>query len=165
MAIIDVLIIIIIFAFMLLGFVFGFIHALGSLIGTAVALLISGIAINPISEKLTFVLGGGITTKILIFLALFLIVSHLIGFLFSIAEKIFHFLYWIPFAKTIDRILGSVFGLIEGIIVCGIVLFLISQILPDNALKDMISSSVLGETLIGIVVLFKIFLPEIRITK
>ena len=54
---------------------------------------------------------------------------------FLVLEKVFGVVTWLPFASSLNRLLGAVFGFVEGVIVLGIVLYYAMQHLPDAALR------------------------------
>lgn len=131
LSIADVVILLIIFGFTFAGFFFGFIHTLGSLVGTIAGFFVASHFSSVVADWLEPVLGGGGVVRVVLFVLLFLLVSRLAGFLFWLAEKAFHFISIIPFLKSINRLLGAVLGVIEGVIVVGAALYYSSTILPE----------------------------------
>lgn len=109
MPLIDIILLVIITAFTLFGFWFGFIHTFGSLIG-----FFGGIFI---ASRFYDYFGGGIPFRIFIFVLIFILVGRLVGLFFSIINKAFHLIRIIPFTSSINRLLGALFGFTEGILV------------------------------------------------
>ncbi|MCR4314104.1 MAG: CvpA family protein, partial [Candidatus Uhrbacteria bacterium] len=75
-------------------------------------------------------------------------------------EKIFGIFSWIPFAKSLDKLLGGFFGFIEGVMVVGVVLFYAMQVLPDDTLRTMLESSFVADFLIATMSVLQVFFPE-----
>ena len=67
---------------------------------------------------------------------------------------------WIPFAHSLDRVLGALFGFIEGVIVVGVVLFYAMQVLPDDTLRTALETSVVADFLIATMSVLQVFFPE-----
>ncbi|MDO8581605.1 MAG: CvpA family protein [bacterium] len=114
----DVILILIVFGFLLFGLWFGLIYTFGALIGTVVGAFIAG-------QFYTIV--PGTLPRLAAFIIIFLIVSRLVGFGFSLLDKAFHILSIIPFLKSINRLGGGIFGLLEGVLVVGTILIVASR--------------------------------------
>lgn len=160
MTFLDIVLLVIVGAFVFFGLFFGFFHAIGSLIGTGVSIFITYKLIDPVFDQIGFLLGGGTFARVSLFIALFLLISKLIGLVFWLLRKVFGILTWIPFATSIDRILGAVFGLIEGIVFIAVALFYAVRVLPDNTIQTLIEKSFFIEYLIPLITILKPFIPE-----
>ncbi len=159
MAFIDIVFILIIAAFVFFGFFFGLVHTLGSLVGVVVAIIFSSRLVDPAMDAFGFLFGGGDAARIIIFILIFFVISRLVGIVFWILGKIWDVVSWIPFAKTIDRLLGGVLGLVEGIVVIGVILFYASQVLPEGTLRTILETSFMAKYLIATTGMFQSFLP------
>ncbi len=147
-------------AFVLFGFWFGFIHTIGSLVGTFVGTIFATRLIDPVSELFAFIgMDSGIG-KVILFILLFLLITRLVGLVFWLLGKIFGFVKHIPFAKSANRLLGGLFGFIEGVIVVGVVAYYAMQILPEDTLLTWLESSAVAEYLIGAVSVLQFMMPE-----
>lgn len=163
---VDVLLILIVGLFVLFGLFFGLVHTLGSLVGTILGIVLSTRLIEPAFDRVGFLFGGGGAAKVIIFIIIFLLVSRLIGLLFWIVERIFGVLAMVPFAKSINRLLGAVFGFAEGVIVVGVVLFFAMQYLPDDAVKAALEQSSVADFLIATMAALQVLFPEgVRLIK
>lgn len=160
MGFIDIVLIVIVGAFVLFGFFFGLVHTLGSLIGTIIGIFFASRLIDPTFETFGFLFGGGTFARIIIFVLIFFLITRLVGLVFWFVEKVFDVLAWIPFARSLDRLLGGLFGFIEGVIVVGVVLFYAMQVLPDDALKTMLETSVVADFLVATMSALQILFPE-----
>lgn len=142
----DIILLIILGSFTLFGFWFGFIHTLGSLLGTAVGAFIASHFYAPIASWIQQLTGGNENlVKVIVFLLIFVIANRLVGFAFWLIEKIFNILKIIPFLSTINRLLGGILGLIEGSLILGLTLFFItkfpfSEWLTGSMLKSGVAS-------------------------
>ncbi len=160
MGFIDIVLIVIIGAFVFFGFFFGLFHTLGSVIGTIVGIIFASRLIDPAFSTFGFLFGGGTTAKIILFIFIFFLITRAVGLVFWFLSKFFHFFSWIPFLRSFDRMLGGFFGFIEGIIVVGVVLFYAMQILPDDTLRDVLETSRVADFLIVTMTTLQIFFPE-----
>ncbi|HBV58217.1 MAG TPA: hypothetical protein DEB73_03090 [Candidatus Magasanikbacteria bacterium] len=124
----DIILLIILGGFTLFGLWFGFLHAIGSLVGTVVGAFIASHYYEPISNWTLSITGGNFNiVKFIVFIILFIIANRLVGFIFWLVEKVFSVLKIIPFLGTINRLLGGLLGLFEGVLVVGLTLFFISK--------------------------------------
>ncbi len=160
MVFIDIVLIVIIAAFVFFGLFFGLIHTLGSLIGTVIGILFASRLVDPAFESFGFIFGGGAISKVIIFVIIFFIIARLVGIGFWFVEKIFDFITMIPFAKSLDKFLGGLFGFVEGIVIVGVVLFYAMQILPEDTLRTMLEGSVVASYLVETMGAFRILFPE-----
>lgn len=128
MPLVDGAIIILLGGFVLFGLWFGFIHALGALIGTIGGAFVAARLFEPIAQWSHGLVGGSLNLeRVVAFLLVFVLVDRLIGLAFWFLEKIFKFLTIIPFLRTIDRLLGGILGFIEGVLVIGLTLYFASR--------------------------------------
>lgn len=126
----DIVLIVIVGGFTLFGLFFGFFRSLGTLVGTIIAAIFTGRVIDILSHTFGFLFGGGDIGRVIIYIIVFLIISRLVGLAFWIVGKIFGIVSWLPFIKSIDHLIGGVFGFIEGVIVCGFAILYASHVLP-----------------------------------
>lgn len=142
----DLILILVLFAFALFGFWFGLIHALGALVGTLVGAVVA--------SRYYTIWSASNLTKVITFVILFTIASRLTGLVFLGIEKVFNLAKLIPGISMVNRLTGGFFGLLEGAIVLGAVLYF-GQRLPFPPFLELINASDLAKLLIkvgGIVV-------------
>lgn len=120
----DIALLVILLIFVGNGLAKGLIRLLGQVVGLIVAAYIAS------HFYLTFYQWGQDivnwsegTEKFLSFLIVFVLVTSIIGIVFTIIEKIFNLISIIPFTKTINRLLGGALGLFEGSLALGLILF------------------------------------------
>ncbi len=129
LTILDLVLVLVLFIFITFGFVLGLVQAIGSLVGLALGTWLAGHYYQPLAAWLTPIfLGHSIAANIVAFTLIFAVSNRAVGLLFWILNKIFNLVSIIPFTKTLNRILGAVLGLIEGVLASGVVLYFISQI-------------------------------------
>jgi len=158
-SLVDVVIIMIVSGFVFFGFFFGLVHTLGSLIGTIIGMAITSRLIGPAFDSVGFLFGGSGAGKVFLFIILFLLISRLIGIAFWLIGKVLGLLAWIPFASTINRLLGAIFGLIEGILVVAVVTYFALQYLPPDTLTSAIEHSFMAKYLLALVAALQILFP------
>ncbi|OGL95660.1 hypothetical protein A2348_03530 [Candidatus Uhrbacteria bacterium RIFOXYB12_FULL_58_10] len=160
MFLVDVVLLVIVGLFVLFGLFFGLIHTLGSLVGTILGIVVSTRLIDPAFDRLGFLFGGGGAAKVILFIIIFLLISRIVGLLFWVVERAFGIVSIIPFAKSINRLLGAVFGFVEGVIVVGVVLFFALQYLPDDAVRAALEQSVVADFLVATMAALQVLFPE-----
>lgn len=160
MGFIDIVLMVIVGAFVFFGFFFGLVHTLGSLLGTIIGIIFASRLVDPTFQTFGFLFGGGTISRIIIFIIIFFLVTRVIGVVFWFIGKIFNVLAWIPFARSFNRLLGGLFGFVEGIIVVGVVLFYVMQVLPDDTLKTALETSRVADYLLATMSVLQVFFPE-----
>lgn len=138
---IDVVLLVVLLVFVLLGFFFGFMHSIASIIGTIAGLILTNKYIDLVFHYVGPYFGNSAVSRIITFILLFVLITRLIGIVFWLLGKVFRVISWIPFAKTFDRLLGAGLGLIEGIIVIGVVLIFSMQVVPKDMLENLLKTS------------------------
>ncbi len=128
MSLFDIVLLCIIGGFGLFGLWFGLISTLGSLVGTVVGVYLASRWYVPVAQWLIKTTGwSGNFSKVIVFILAFLIINRLVGFAFHLLDKALSILTHLPFIHSLDRLLGLVFGIFEGIIVLGITFFFINK--------------------------------------
>ena len=161
MAIFDIILIVILGGFVLFGLWFGFIHTLGSIVGTFAGAFFAGLLYNPIGNWLTQVFGNPNLMKIFAFIFIFLIINRLIGFGFYVLDRIFNFLMIVPFLKSINRLLGGVLGFFEGLLVIGLSLFIIARFPISEWFTGVLQKSAIAPWFIKVSGVLQYMLPEL----
>ena len=127
MNILDITLLILLGGFVLFGLFFGFVHTLGSLIGTFVGAFFAGLLHQPLAYLLTGVFGHENLMRIIAFLIIFIVINRLVGFGFFLIEKLTTVVTRLPFLSQINKFLGALLGFIEGVLVLGLSLFVINK--------------------------------------
>ncbi len=161
MGLFDVILFIIIGGFAIFGFWFGLIHTLGSLLGTVLGAYLASRYYEPMAGWLMSITGWeGNMPKVLMFIIAFVIINRLVGFGFWIVDKSLSFLTRMPFIKGINRFLGVVIGLFEGMITIGLILYFIDKFPLSEAIMIRIADSFLAPICISMANVLLPLLPE-----
>ena len=161
MSYVDIALFSVLGLFILSGFFMGLFRTLGTLVGTIVAALFTGQVIDVLHKTFGFLFGGGETARVIIYIIVFLLLSRLVGLAFWIIGKFLGFLRWIPFVKSIDHLLGGLFGFLEGIIAIGFALLYASHVIPSVLLNQIhLNDSVFAKYILQTMSMLELFLPE-----
>ncbi len=138
----DLIILAVIILFGYLGFKTGLIHALGSLVGTILGIYLAGHYYEQLTKLLVdFTDWNPNFVRVLVFVLIFFISNRLIGITFWGIGKIFTIVSAVPFLGAVDKLLGGILGLLEGIILVGIAIFFITKFPPSPRIMDNLDKS------------------------
>lgn len=161
MTLFDVILLIILLGFILFGIFFGFIHALGSLVGVVAGAWVAGHYYMPFADWLTpFLAGNEMWAKVIAFLIIFTLVNRLVGLIFHIIGKVFNIVSIVPFLKSINRLLGAVLGFFEGVLVIGIAIYIISQFDVSPWLNNLFANSKIAKYFVDTSAIIKPLIPD-----
>ncbi len=147
----DIIIIIIVAIFALGGLWFGLFHTLGSLFGTVVGTYIASRYYEGGAQWLIHTTGWGENvSRVVMFIAIFFIITRAIGAAFWLIGKVGGVLIPIPFKKALNRFLGMIVGAAEGVFTVGISLYFIDKF----PLGDKVMDAILGSTFAPSVIAF-----------
>ncbi len=158
MTILDIILLFILAGFVFYGLFFGLIKTIGSLVGVILGawgasqlyLMLFGVI-----QDLFFGLDN--LGKIICFIILFLIIDKLVTLGFSLLNKSFKIFSIIPFSKTVNRLGGAVFGFVEGGLILGLLLYILSKYtFVETFFGDILAESQLAPFLLNFI---KIILP------
>lgn len=154
----DLLILIVLFAGLIVGVKRGLIVQLMHIVSFVVALIVAYIYYKPLAEKFVFwVPYPGVTDtgslgvvidsldldrtfyRVIAFAVIFFVVK----FTLQIVASIFDFIAYLPVLKSLNRILGALFGLIENYLLLFIVLYVLA-LLPIAMIQNLMSKSLLS---------------------
>ncbi|MCD6471137.1 CvpA family protein [bacterium] len=155
----DLILLLILFGFIWFDFWYGLVYAIGGIIGLIFGTLLATRWYAFLANKLLFLFGENENlAKIVCFIVLFLIIWRLIAWFFTLLNRFFNFLTFIPFLKSINRLAGAVLGFFEGALILGLVLFFLTKF-PLGGLSGTISSSAVAQFLITIAKILWPLLP------
>lgn len=162
LTLLDLLLVLFLFGFVFFGFWTGLIHALGGLVGVAVGASIASRLFIPLASQYGFVFGGNENlAKVVTFMVIFVVVDRLVGLGFWVLEKVFNGLTVIPFLKTINRLGGALLGLVEGILVLGVSLYVASRFPIGDTFTSALQGSNIAKHLVDMSTILTPFLPLI----
>jgi len=159
----DIILILIIAGFVFHGLFFGLIRTLGSIVGIIVGIWLANIFYLPLYELIkNLFLGHDTLGRAVVFVILFVIINRLIGFGFAILDGTYNILSIVPFLKTINRLSGALFGLIEGGLLLGVGLYALKQYpFLYSFLEKYIAKSQVAPYLINYAAMIIPFLPNL----
>ncbi len=161
MAIIDFILLLVLFGFILSGFWFGLMHTLGALVGTVLGVYLSSRWYEGTALWAQSHLAGSLNVwKVIVFILLFILINRLIGLLFYILEKTFGIITNLPFLKSIDRLAGAVMGLLEGAVVLGGLIFIADRF-PFGLEEKLFAVSALKNYFLGVFNILMPLVPEV----
>ncbi len=154
---IDIGLLVTIAGFALVGFWLGFVQMVGNLLGVMLGIVAAGRLVDPVMAWLDSDSGW---TRVVVFVIAYTIVSRLFDIAFWFFRKTFGVISWLPLAGLANRLVGAVFGLAEGILTIGAILFVASAFVPEPTLHGWISTSRVAWVLLAVMEAFKFLLPE-----
>lgn len=83
------------------------------------------------------------------FTILFLLFGRLFGIVVSLFEKAFDILAILPFLKTVNRVLGAVFGFFLGVLFVGAILYITSKYSIWTEFNDAVTGSQVAQLVIS----------------
>ncbi|MFH1207011.1 MAG: CvpA family protein [Patescibacteria group bacterium] len=141
MGTLTIILLIIFFGFIVAGFFFGLIHTIGAVLGAVAGVWIASHFYEQISPFIQFFMIKGPVADVIAFIAILLVVSRLIGFMVHMLDQGFKIISIVPFASSINRLGGALFGFIEAAFVIGTILYVTSQFNVSPAVTDAINNA------------------------
>ena len=161
MSIFDMAILIILSSFALFGLWFGLVHTFGALIGTIFGVYLASRYYGHLASWVIGFTGWNQNyIKVIIFVLTFILITRLVGFIFLIIEKVLTIFTRLPFIHGLDRLLGMIFGTVEGAIVVGVSLFFISRFPVGLTFMDGLAHSQLAPPLVKLASILVPLFPE-----
>ncbi len=161
MSFFDIVLLVIIGGFGLFGLWFGLIHTLGSLIGTILGVYLAARWYAPVAAWLMHITGwNGNFSKVLVFILAFILINRLVGLAFYLLDRFFSIITRLPFIKSIDRLFGLVFGILEGLIVLGVSFFFINKFPLSAGFMAHLAVSKIAPICVGVSTVLWPFIPQ-----
>jgi uncharacterized membrane protein required for colicin V production len=161
MSFFDITLLVIIAGFGLFGLWFGLIHTIGSLLGTIFGAYLASRYYEPMADWLFKITGWeGNITKVVMFIIAFIVINRLVGFCFWIIEKIFNILTALPFVSSLNRLLGLIVGIFEGLLTVGLILYFIERFPLSEKIMVMMAASKIAPYTIDVAAVLLPLLPE-----
>lgn len=157
----DISLIGIVALFAIGGFKLGVVQTFGSVVGTILGVYLASRYYEPMAAFIVkYTDWGGNLPKVIMFVIAFIIINRLVGFVFWAINRVFKLLTRLPFISSIDKLLGLILGILEGIITIGVVIYFLERFPVSKKLMEMIAASTLAEEIRKIANLFIPLLPE-----
>jgi uncharacterized membrane protein required for colicin V production len=143
MLLFEILVAIVLLAFIANGVKAGAVETLGRVIGAVIGFIAARTFAGWLIGIVSLVLPVDWAFTIS-FLAIFMLVDYVVGLLFKLAENLLKIFTRLPILKQINGILGGIFGLFEGVIVIGGVSWLIKQSAAESGTEVITSLKIVG---------------------
>lgn len=158
----DVVLIAVLLVFIITGFILGLIQGIGALVGVFAGAWLAGRYFMVWGDWLApFFFGQVVAAKIIAFVLIFILVNRLVGFLFYLINRVFRLISIIPFLKSINRLGGLILGLIEGVLVLGLIIYVMAKFASDiEWLAIALGNSMVARWLVSLASIAIQFLPE-----
>jgi len=164
---IDSIILIVLGVFLILGLVRGLIKQIGSLIGFFLSLWVASmyfpqvaVYIKPsLSQFPPFIAGN--VANIAACVILFYVTGFIFGILVAIIDKLVH-VFRIPLVKLTNRLGGAIVGVLEGILLIGLAIFIIKSFPVSADVTKAVQKSSLAPIIEKATFVLKPFLDEIQ---
>ena len=167
MPLFDIVLLVIISGFAMFGLWFGFVHTLGSLVGTIFGVYLASRYYESVSNWVIAVTGWNQNyVKVIIFVFSFIIITRVVGFVFWIMRKFLTIFTKLPIIHGLDKLLGMIFGALEGAVVIGVSLYFIARFPISFSFMSGLAASKLAPPLVKLASIFVPLFPEaIRILR
>ncbi len=157
----DIIFIAVIAIFAIAGLRFGLIHALGSLLGVVLGIFLASRYYDLAASWLAGFLGWeSNTAKIVLFVVGFLLIVRLVGIAFWFFRKILSVFTHLPLVGTVNRLLGAVFGALEGTLTLAAIVYFIERFPISEALMQKLAQSDMAAFFSNIANLLVPLLPD-----
>jgi uncharacterized membrane protein required for colicin V production len=160
MPIFDIILLIFICGFVFYGLFFGLIKTFGSFVGLIGGALVAIYFYLAAAEFVGQFFPAIGSLKIIIFFALFIIVNRLIIIIFSLIDKAYNLISIIPFLKSINRLAGAIFGLMEALFIIAIVLQVIKNSFLESWVGNLMSASTISPYVLSAIKTFNNYFPN-----
>jgi len=158
----DAILIVIILAITIYGFIKGMIRMVGDFFGVLVGIWVAGNYFSPFynwAESLY--MGYENIGKAISFFLLLLITRKIVSLLVMVVDRFFHFLSIIPFLGIINRMGGAVLGFLTTSVFLGIAIYFLSRFSMGFTIDKMLSNSVIAKFLLSFGEFSSPLLPEV----
>jgi len=161
MSIFDITLLVIVSGFALFGLWFGLVHTIGSLIGTAFGVYLASRYYEPVANWIIGFSGWNQNyIKVIVFIVSFTLITRLVGFVFWIMEKFLTIFTRMPFVHGMDKLLGAIFGILEGAVVVGVSLYFIARFPISLSFMSGLAQSQVAPPLVKIASILVPLFPE-----
>lgn len=161
MTLFDVVLLLIIGGFGIIGYNLGLVSTIGSIIGAALGLYASSRYYEAAANWLMGITGWtGNFSRVVAFIFLFLVFNRAFGFIFWLIEKFLVIFTELPFIYNINKVLGAILGLFEGVLIVGVSVFFINKFPLWPLFMDQLSRSTVAFYCLGIASILWPLVPD-----
>ncbi|MDO8617390.1 MAG: CvpA family protein [Candidatus Uhrbacteria bacterium] len=142
---IDLVLVLILIGFGVLGWKRGTILTIGQVFGSIIGFLIARTTSPWLGAIIAlFMPGRAGLAQLIAFIIIFFLIERLIGMLVGLVNVVFKIITKLPIISGVDKFLGFLFGLVEGIVFVGSSVYLIVTLRLDAALVAWLSGSIVS---------------------
>ncbi len=142
MILVDIVLLLIILSFVGRGWRSGFVEALGELIGAVIAFVVARYFAPGLGQILVLLMPGRLgLAQFIGFVIVFIIVIRLVGWLFTLADKILKIITSLPIISSVNKIIGAILGLFTGIVLVGSSVYVVLSLRLDPTLLTWLGGS------------------------
>jgi membrane protein required for colicin V production len=158
MTVYDIVLLLILAAFMYKGIKRGFISLIGSFIGIVVGAWIAGHYYETVAVWLIQIIDINIMLAIVIaFIGIYVVVNLVIGITAWIITTVFRI---IPLATTLNRLIGAALGALEGLLLIGLIIWIVTLFPFQNSFISGLRTSKVASYFTGTTQLVQPLLPN-----
>ena len=157
----DLILVVLLFLSFLNGFWRGLIKSLGAFVGLIAGVFVAGVFyVDLVIWFSKYLSWPEKVLNVIAYIAILAVTAKVVDIIFRLLDKTFKFFAIIPFLKTINRLAGGAFGLLQGAVFTGLTLFVYSKYAFWPLFDDQIIESQIAPALIFIVNFLLLLLPE-----
>lgn len=158
----DLVLLIFLGAFILYGFYLGLVKMVLHIISTVLSIIIAIKFYSQLHSFIPFIgFGSSAMGKTLSFIVVLTLSSFLLNLAFNLIAKVLKVITALPIVSFVNRSLGAILGLIQGLFILGAIIFVASRYsITDQFLNNLVSNSNVAPILIKIVSWVKPFVPD-----
>ena len=139
---IDLVLVLILLGFAVLGWKRGSLLTLGQVIASIIGFLIARSTSPWLGALITlFMPGRPGLAQLIAFIIIFFIIERLLGMLVGLVNVVFKLITSLPIISTVDKFFGFLLGILEGIVFVGSSAYLVMTLRLDASLMAWLSSS------------------------
>lgn len=162
MSFFEIVILVIIGYYTLVGFKSGFIRTIGGFFGLLIGIFFASRYFEVIATSWQWIFFNNLLfAKVVIFIFLFIIVEKLFKLVMYALDRVFNLLRFIPFTKLINRIAGGVFGFLEGSLIIGLFIYTLVRFPFSQSLLAAVDKSLIARQLLKFAEILTPLLPEV----
>ncbi len=156
MSLLDAFLLLVIIYLTLSGYRSGFIRAVGSLAGLLVGVYLASRYFQVLASAWQWLfLGRETVARAAVFVVIFLLSSRLVKLLVFLVDKFFNLLRFLPFSRLVNRLAGAVIGLLEGVFIAGLIVFIsVKQPFSAGLVEAIYNSELARQLLMYVKILF-----------
>jgi len=146
MTLFDLVLLLILLGFVWFGLWHGLIRTISGIVAFVLSLIIASRLYETLALKILPLLKDNFNlSRILSFLLIFFIAQAIIFFIFRALNKVFDF----SILKIFNRLAGALFGLVEGALIIGFILYFSSKLPLGVVWANFLETSIFAGILIG----------------